>query len=92
MQIPSIAIHGDADPICLKTNALDLKRAWRELDLRMIPKGGHSQFNPLIRDATIEAIDNMKQMIVIEEEDEFHDQPPRPTYPIPEPQYRKKYR
>eukprot|EP00210_Caulerpa_lentillifera_P007489 g7155.t1 len=90
--IPSIAIHGDADPLCQKSNALDLKRAWKELDLRIIPNGGHSQFDPLIKEATIKAIDEIKLKIVIEEEDEFHDEPPTPTYPIPEPQYRKKYR
>lgn len=54
---------------------------------------GHSQFDPLIRDATICAIDEMK-IIAMESQTEtsYHDPMPKPTYQIPEPYYKKKYR
>ena len=84
--MPCIAIHGEDDQLCLASNALDLKAAWKEMDLRIVPKAGvadsvaidhvialfsgHSQFDPRIRDATIKAIDEMKRVVVQEKTDE----------------------
>ncbi|MGF1649628.1 MAG: prolyl aminopeptidase [Hyphomicrobiaceae bacterium] len=44
--IPCIVVHGRYDVITPLRNAWDLKRAWREIDFRIVPEAGHAMSEP----------------------------------------------
>ncbi|HYE80202.1 MAG TPA: prolyl aminopeptidase [bacterium] len=59
-QIPGVIVQGRYDVVCPATSAWDLHRAWPEADLRIIPDAGHSQFEPGITAALVEATDGFR--------------------------------
>jgi proline iminopeptidase len=44
--IPAVIVQGRYDVVCPARSAWDLKKAWPEADLRLIPDAGHSAFEP----------------------------------------------
>lgn len=55
--IPAIAVQGGADVICPATTAFELKEVWPELELRLCPGAGHSQYHPDIKHELLQATD-----------------------------------
>ncbi|KAJ8604432.1 hypothetical protein CTAYLR_000883 [Chrysophaeum taylorii] len=68
--IPAIAVQGGADFICPPTTAIDLAAAWPELELRLVPGGGHSQYDPRIRHELLEATDKIALRIANDDDDD----------------------
>jgi len=58
--IPGTIVHGRYDVVCPLANAWDLKRAWTEADLEIIPDAGHSAFEPGHTDALVRATDRYR--------------------------------
>eukprot|EP00891_Asterochloris_glomerata_P002773 jgi/Astpho2/2773/e_gw1.00050.148.1_t len=58
--IPAIAIHGALDFVCPVKTAYELHRAWPELELRVVPGAGHSQYDPNIQHELLEATDRFR--------------------------------
>src|SRR5262245_42753646 len=56
-RIPGVIVQGRYDVCCPATSAWDLKRAWPEAKLVIVPDAGHSMTEPGIRSALIEATD-----------------------------------
>ena len=44
--IPAIIVQGRFDVVCPARSAWDLKKAWPEAELRLVPDAGHSAFEP----------------------------------------------
>jgi proline iminopeptidase len=44
--IPAVIVQGRFDVVCPARSAWDLKKAWPEADLRIVPDAGHSAFEP----------------------------------------------
>ena len=44
--IPAVIVQGRYDVVCPARSAWDLKQAWPEADLRIVPDAGHSAFEP----------------------------------------------
>ncbi len=44
--IPAVIVQGRYDVVCPARSAWDLKKAWPEADLRIVPDAGHSAFEP----------------------------------------------
>jgi len=44
--IPAVIVQGRFDVVCPARSAWDLKKAWPESDLRIVPDAGHSAFEP----------------------------------------------
>ena len=44
--IPAVIVQGRYDVVCPMRSAWDLKQAWPEADLRVVPDAGHSAFEP----------------------------------------------
>jgi proline iminopeptidase len=44
--IPAVIVQGRYDVVCPMRSAWDLKQAWPEADLRIVPDAGHSAFEP----------------------------------------------
>jgi proline iminopeptidase len=57
--IPAIAVHGRNDMVCPAVTAFELHKAWPELEVQMVPNGGHSMYDPRIRDSLMHAIQRM---------------------------------
>jgi len=57
--IPCRIVHGRYDMCTPLANAWDLKRAWPEAELEIIPDAGHSSLEPGIVDALVRATDWM---------------------------------
>jgi len=57
--IPTIIIHGRYDVVCPVDQAFELKRAWPEAALQVVPDAGHSAFEPGIIDALITATQSL---------------------------------
>ncbi|MCP4504412.1 MAG: prolyl aminopeptidase [Deltaproteobacteria bacterium] len=55
--IPCTIVQGRYDVVCPVRSAWDLKKAWPEADLRIIPDAGHASSEPGIVDALIETTD-----------------------------------
>jgi proline iminopeptidase len=55
--LPAVAVHGRYDVVCPVENAWELKRAWPELDLRIIKDAGHSVMEPGILSELVAATD-----------------------------------
>lgn len=61
--IPAIAVQGENDTICPPTTAVELKAAWPDLELNLIPGAGHSQYDPDIQHALVEATDKLARRL-----------------------------
>jgi len=57
--IPGILVHGRYDMVCPLDNAVALKQAWPEVQLRIIRDAGHSASEPAIVDALIRGVDDV---------------------------------
>jgi len=55
--IPCTVVQGRYDVVCPVRSAWDLKTAWPELQLRIVPDAGHASSEPGIVDALIETTD-----------------------------------
>jgi proline iminopeptidase len=55
--IPAVIVQGRYDVVCPARSAWDLKQAWPEAELRMVPDAGHSAFEPGIVHELIVATD-----------------------------------
>ena len=53
--IPGVIVHGRYDVVTPMRNAWDLKQAWPEADLRIVPDAGHAMTEPGIVHEIIEA-------------------------------------
>jgi proline iminopeptidase len=58
--IPGVIVQGRYDIVCPIVSAWDLKQAWPEADLRIVPDAGHSAFEPGITHELIEATDRFR--------------------------------
>ena len=65
--IPAIAVQGGADVICPPTTAFELKEAWPELELRLCPGAGHSQYDPDIKHELLQATDAIARKLASEQ-------------------------
>lgn len=61
--LPGIAIQGRYDAVCPIVSAHDLKRAWPELEYRIISDAGHSAWEPSIAASLIGATEKFKTLI-----------------------------
>ena len=57
--IPGIIVQGRHDICCPPTSAWELKKAWPEVDLRIVHDGGHSAYEPGIIDGLVRATDEL---------------------------------
>lgn len=57
--IPGIIVQGRHDICCPPTSAWELKKAWPEVDLRIVHDGGHSAYEPGIVDGLVRATDEL---------------------------------
>lgn len=57
--IPGIIVQGRHDICCPPTSAWDLKKAWPEVDLRIVHDAGHSAYEPGIVDGLVRATDEL---------------------------------
>lgn len=60
--IPGVIVHGRYDLVCPLRSAWDLKRAWPQAELRIVPDAGHSAFEPGNAAALIEAMDAFRAL------------------------------
>lgn len=60
--IPGVIVHGRYDVICPVKNAWDLKAAWPEAQLHIVPDAGHSAWEPGIQSKLVEATDAFKAL------------------------------
>lgn len=58
--IPAVLVHGRYDVVCPVKNAWDLKKAWPEADLKIIPDAGHAADEPGLLRALMEATEHFK--------------------------------
>ena len=56
-QIPGVIVHGRYDVVTPVRSAWDLKQAWPEAELRIVPDAGHAMTEPGIAREIIEAAD-----------------------------------
>lgn len=59
--IPGIVVQGRYDLLCPPSTAHALLAAWHDAKLRMVEAAGHSLYDPGVRDAVIEAIDEISR-------------------------------
>ncbi len=59
--LPCEIVHGRYDVVCPVENAWDLKKAWPEAALHIIPDSGHSAREPGIQSKLIEIMERFKQ-------------------------------
>ena len=60
--IPARIIQGRYDVVCPPKSAWDLKQAWPEAELFIIPDAGHSSMEPRIAKALIESMNHFKHI------------------------------
>lgn len=61
--IPTIVIHGRYDLVCPLQQSWELKQAWPQVDLRIVPLAGHAAGEPGLIDALITASDEMVEVL-----------------------------
>lgn len=61
--IPGVIVHGRYDVVCPLENAWDLRRAWPEAKLEIVPDAGHSASEPGIVNALIQATIDMHRRL-----------------------------
>jgi len=57
--IPTIAVQGGNDHICPPTTAFEFYSIWPELELRLVPGAGHSQYDPDIMHELVSSTDEI---------------------------------
>jgi proline iminopeptidase len=62
--IPCIAVQGQADLVCPPTTAVELSAAWPEAEVRLVPRAGHSMYDPPITHELVAATDRMRALAV----------------------------
>jgi pimeloyl-ACP methyl ester carboxylesterase len=60
--IPCVAVQGGCDMICPPCTALDLHRAWPEMDLRIVTADGHSMYSPGLQAQVLETTDGFRAL------------------------------
>ncbi|HYG10089.1 MAG TPA: prolyl aminopeptidase [Pyrinomonadaceae bacterium] len=60
--IPAVIVQGRYDVVCPLMSAWELRRAWPEADLKIIPDAGHSALEPGTRSALVEATDRFAKL------------------------------
>ena len=60
--IPGVIVHGRYDLVCPLRSAWDLKRAWPDASLHIVPDAGHSAFEPGNAAALVEAMDRFRAL------------------------------
>lgn len=60
--IPCVAVQGGCDMICPPSTALDLHRAWPEMELRIVTGDGHSMYSPGLQAQALEATDAFRAL------------------------------
>ncbi|MGZ3712090.1 MAG: prolyl aminopeptidase [Bdellovibrionota bacterium] len=63
-KIPGVIVHGRYDVICPVKNAWDLKQAWPEAQLHIVPDAGHSAWELGIQSKLLEATEAFKALPV----------------------------
>lgn len=61
-QIPGVIVQGRYDVVCPAKSAWDLKKAWPEAQLHIVPDAGHSAWEPGIQEKLIEATEAFKAL------------------------------
>lgn len=61
--IPGTIVHGRYDIVCKLQAAHELRKAWRESQLLIIPEAGHSTSDPKISEAVRHATDEMARFL-----------------------------
>jgi len=59
--IPTTVIHGRYDLVCPLQQSWELKQAWPNIDLRIVPLAGHAAGEPGLIDALIKATDELAE-------------------------------
>ena len=60
-RVKCIAVQGANDVICPPSTAYDLHRAWPEMELRILPAGGHSMYDASLQREVIHATDALRK-------------------------------
>jgi proline iminopeptidase len=60
--IPCIAVQGQWDLVCPPTTAVELGQVWPEMELRLVPRAGHSMYDPAITHELVTATDRMRAL------------------------------
>eukprot|EP00878_Enallax_costatus_P010614 GHUV01011087.1.p1 GENE.GHUV01011087.1~~GHUV01011087.1.p1 ORF type:complete len:233 (+),score=70.93 GHUV01011087.1:630-1328(+) len=60
--IPCIAVQGQMDFVCPPITAVELSKAWPEMELRLVPNAGHSMYDPAIMHEVVCATDRMREL------------------------------
>lgn len=71
---PCIAIQGGNDAICPPDTALDLHHVWKQLELRIALKSGHSMYDPVIAGEIVKAVDRFGHALLLEDGKELQDE------------------
>ena len=62
-KIPCVAVQGGSDRICPPDTALDLWKAWPEIEMRIPVKSGHSMYDPFIVHELVQATDGFAESL-----------------------------
>ena len=72
--IPCVAVQGANDLICPPSTALELHRAWPEMELRLVANAGHSMYHPGITHELLCATDRLREL-ALEPDDGWYEDP-----------------
>ena len=61
--IPTIVIHGRYDLVCPLQQSWELKQAWPQIDLRIVPLAGHAAGEPGLIDALVTATNELAERL-----------------------------
>lgn len=61
--LPCVIVQGRYDMVCPAVSAFDLKAAWPEAVLQVVPDAGHSAWEPGIRARLVAAMERLKTLI-----------------------------
>ena len=61
--IPTVVIHGRYDLVCPMQQSWQLKQAWPQIDLRIIPLAGHAAGEPDLIEALVKATDELAETL-----------------------------
>lgn len=61
--IPCVAVQGQWDLVCPPSTAVELGKVWPEMELRLVPRAGHSMYDPAITHELVTATDRMRVML-----------------------------
>lgn len=61
--IPTQVIHGRYDIVCPMQQSWELKQAWPDISLKILPLAGHAAGEPAMIDALVQATDNLTETL-----------------------------